>query len=320
MNANLDDEFWQYLLGMVYRREIPQLNPQQDVSAWINQSAEAMAAWQQPIHQAIMGGWYSDRVAYAFLAGYQSALRARFKIAPKRGLLAFCVSEKGGARPTAFETIGELDSQTGDVTLSGRKTFVTCAGQAQWLLVAYKAGLQNNGLPLINIGLLPSDGSGVSIESMPDMPFMPEIKRGTLNLQNAEVQKERVLKGDCYLNYAKPFSASEGNYILSSVLAYLLNVSCRYAWPGDQVDELVSLLVATVAIAERDPLANQTLIISNGIRQSLKTLHQNIKPLWQQVEEQEKQRWLRDGGVLFASDKAHQIRIKKARADFQKPL
>ena len=311
----IEGQFWDGFFELLYRSDREEVAEQISVQHWLSCAEPKMLMWKRPIFQAIMGGYYADRVAYGFLAGYQSALRNRFTNLPERGLVAFCVSEKGGAKPTAFTTFGT--AQQNSIILNGKKTFVTCGDQAELLLVAYKAAEQASGLPLIHIARVETNAPGVTIGNLPEMPFIPEVSRGSVLLNDVVVDERHVYTGDCYLDYAKPFSASEGYFIVASVIAYLLRIARDYDWPLSHVDELVSLLQFTVSLSECDPLDQKTIIAGNGLRQSLQALTEKTKGLWGSATASEQKLWLRDGGILFASDKSQQIRLSKARAYYE---
>ncbi|PCJ17986.1 MAG: hypothetical protein COB04_07990 [Gammaproteobacteria bacterium] len=314
-NRGTEKHFWDGFFELLYDKSDLRVEEQASVHDWLRDAEPRMQELNEPVFQAVVGGYHADRVAYGFLAGYQSALRHSFDDLPSSGLVAFCVSEKGGAKPTAFKTHGV--PQQGAVVINGKKTFVTCGDQADLLLVAYKASEQASGRPLINIAKVKANAPGVAIENMPEMPFIPEVRRGSVLFNDVLVGDSNLYRGDCYLNYAKPFSASEGYFIIAAVIAYLLRVAKDYDWPLNHVDELISLLQFTVMLTKREPLDPQTIIAGNGLRQSLENFNKKTRDLWQLVGERDQSRWLRDGAILFASDRSQQIRLNKARAYYE---
>ena len=46
--------------------------------------------------QAILGGFLADRMAYAFIAGYESALQTMLPNLPTNPITSLCVTEKEG--------------------------------------------------------------------------------------------------------------------------------------------------------------------------------------------------------------------------------
>lgn len=70
---------------------------------WHPAFLHGISGWSLPIEWAVVGGCVGDRLAYAFAAGYQSALRRLFPFLPVETVASFCVTEAGGGHPRAIQ-------------------------------------------------------------------------------------------------------------------------------------------------------------------------------------------------------------------------
>ena len=75
-----------------------------DVARWWPAYRALAATWKNPMDRAIVAGFSSDRVAWAFASGYQCALAALFPSLPEDALAALCVTEEKGNHPRAIHT------------------------------------------------------------------------------------------------------------------------------------------------------------------------------------------------------------------------
>src|SRR5512133_2896861 len=74
------------------------------VEVWWPRQVALGAHHASPILGAIAGGYAADRLAWAFSAGYQAALRALVPQLPAAALVSLCVSETAGNHPRAIQT------------------------------------------------------------------------------------------------------------------------------------------------------------------------------------------------------------------------
>ena len=97
--------------------------------AWCEQWRQLAAERHDPVGLALRGGFASDRVGWAFAAGYQSALRQLIQVnggsVDDHELLAMCATEAGGNRPRDIETRIAGDG-AGGVTVTGRNSPSNC--------------------------------------------------------------------------------------------------------------------------------------------------------------------------------------------------
>ena len=117
---------WQALLNC--RTRLP-ANP--DLAEGYAQLLETLGA-VTPFELAVRGARLMATPGWAFLVGYQAALRMLWPSAPL-SLGALCATEQRSLRPADMQT------RLSDLRLSGRKDFVTAGDAADWLLIAARS-------------------------------------------------------------------------------------------------------------------------------------------------------------------------------------
>lgn len=293
------------------------------IAHWQRLLKPRLSAWPEAIDRAIIAGFFSDRLAYAFLSGYENALQKHFKVLPEQSLAAFCVSEKDGSRPRAMKTFLTRDKNTKDYVLNGQKSFVTCAEEAECLIIAAVLSENENTKgqdterpssekPRIKLAIIKANTPGLSVTGSPDLPFIPEIKKGSLTLNNVKVNPQNILPGDGYSAYIKPFSCIEGVYILAASAAHLFRLACLFKWPNALREQILSILFSAKQLEQGDMCSPAAEIIISGVKAQLKVITETSKPLWAAMPEQHQQRLRRDCGMFFMSDKAHLVRLERA--------
>ena len=287
------------------------------VSEWKLKIMPVMAEWDNTIDRSIVGGFHSDRLAWAFLSGYQSALRSQFPFLANDQLVSFCVSEKGGSRPKAMKTL--MQNVSSAYELTGKKTFVTCANDADQLLIAVNSTLGEDLVrPEIKIVSLASDAPGLTIVEDKTMPFIPELKRGCLLLDHCRVREEHLLAGDGYAEHVKPFSPLEAPHIMAAGLAYFISLAVRLNWPKEILEQALSILAAVKAMDYTDSQSPLFQVLTSGLRDQVKALIQGVDKdqFWAEADQDERKRWLRDKIILMMGDKSHTVRLTRAREHY----
>ena len=90
------------------------------------------------VELAVIGGLLADRMAWVFVAGYQSALRHTFASIPLDGIGAFAVSEdRKGAPPLPGV---RSHHHEGQLHVSGYKTWVACSQSLAYLIIKADGG------------------------------------------------------------------------------------------------------------------------------------------------------------------------------------
>lgn len=264
-----------------------------------------------PIDRAVAGGFLADRAGYAFAAGYEAALRRLVPGLPERRIVSLCITEKEGGHPRAIKTrLSETPS--GAVTLTGQKSFITAALDAEILMVAASAGTGDDGKNLIRMVLVERNRPGVTVTPMPDLPFVPEISHGVVSFFETPVDGCDVLPGDGYTDYIKPFRTIEDVHVIGAILGYLTRVAFLCSWPKKTCQEILALIAAAAAIAAGDPLSPATHLALAGFIDCVDRLIVGVEPLWESVDAGTRDRWRRDRCLLEVARKARQARLSAA--------
>ncbi len=211
-----------------------------------------------PLDAAVRGGAAASSVGGAFLAGYQAALRALVPDLPD-GLVALCATEEGGAHPRAIATLLTLDG-----TLTGTKRWVTGGSKADLLLVLATTGQVAGRNQLVLLRVDPR-APGVRVEQGPPGPFVPDVPHASVVLDAVRVEPEALLPGDGWTRWVKPFRTHEDLHVHAALLAHVLALGLRAAWPRELLEEGAALLAGCRGLAGRDAEAASTHLALSGL-------------------------------------------------------
>ena len=224
------------------------------------QSLESLdASFSSSVDRAAAGGFVSDRIGFAFLAGYRAALGC---LVPGLSRASLCATEEAGTHPRAIHT--RLEAQGDGFVLDGEKTFATLASQARTLLVVASVG-ERDGRNRLQMVTIPSTREGVKIVDRPTMPFAPEIPHARVSLQAVRVERDEVWSGDGYETVLKPFRTIEDLHVLSAMLGHIVRLSLQFDEPRQTVELALATLGALRDCRARDPLAPATHAALAGI-------------------------------------------------------
>lgn len=252
------------------------------------------------VGDAARGGAGADRLAIAFIAGYQAALRAL--VPGLRAVGSFLVTEEGGGHPAAIRT------QLSGGRLAGRKRFATQGIEAETLIVVASAGAEG-GHTRLSAVMIPADRPGVTRTPLPPTPFCPEIGLAEVHL-DVEVRPDEILPGDGYDEYLKPFRTIEDIHVLAATLGFVLHTATRFAWPREAIERLLAQLApaSALAAAPREPSVHLAL---SGWLAGTERLLADLAPHWAQVDPDWRARWERDQPLLSL---AHKVRVQRTGA------
>jgi len=269
-----------------------------------------------PIDRALLGGAIADRVAWAFLSGYQAALCALVPSRDPAQLAALCVTESGGGHPRAV--LSELRALSGGHTLSGHKRWSTTVPDVDVLLVVARQGPDIDGHPQLRVAMLEATRAGVRFLPMPPPPFVPELSHGEVVLDAVHVADEELLPGDGYARYVKPFRTVEDLHVNAALLAYLLGASRRHHAPQSLVERLFAAIVAVRALAVEDARAAATHLALAGLlaimRPLVDELVAHLATRSDDAAQHEHTRLTRDVALLDIAGKAREQRRANAWA------
>ena len=281
-----------------------------------------------PIDRALLGGAIADRVAWAFLSGYQAALCALVPSRDPAQLAALCVTESGGGHPRAVlselralsvgHTLGSGQTLSGGHTLSGHKRWSTTVPDVDVLLVVARQGPDIDGHPQLRVAMLEATRAGVRFLPMPPPPFVPELSHGEVVLDAVHVADEELLPGDGYARYVKPFRTVEDLHVNAALLAYLLGASRRHHAPQSLVERLFAAIVALRALAVEDARAAATHLALAGLlaimRPLVDELVAHLATRSDDAAQHEHTRLTRDVALLGIAGKAREQRRANAWA------
>lgn len=273
-----------------------------NVSAWWQQFHGTRAS--ALIDRAMIGGFAADRLGYAFAAGYQCALRALVPDLSWDGIAALCASEEAGAHPKKMQT------QLAGGVVSGQKQYVSMGESARQLLVVAREPEDKDGHPSLKVVLVDSKDPGVSFGAGgASAPFIPEIPHSTLTLKSAN---GKVLPGDGYARYVKPFRTVEDIYVTAAIYAYSLRLLRQGDAPPVAVENALSLLSSLHLLSTRDPLAPGTHLTLAGLLRAGKRFIGTLDPILQTIGGDTFERWQRDRALFNVAEKVRTLRTESA--------
>lgn len=256
-----------------------------------------------PFELAVAGGRRMPTPGLAFLVGYQAALRMLWPSAPL-SLGALCATEQRSLRPADMQT------RLNGLRLSGRKDFVTAGDAADWLLVAARSE-QSGETPRLTLAVVYPGEPGVSVETLPALPLMPEISHGRLHLDGALCE---LLAGDGWDAYVKPFRTLEDVYVLSAMTAWLYGVGQESDWPQTLQLRLLALLAGCAESSRQAPDNPAGHVLLGGLFAQFEALAGEVDQALADGPVEWAQMWQRDKGVMQLAAGARAKRLAKALA------
>lgn len=284
--------------------------PLPSIASWRRLYDPLCATQEAPVDRAIVGGFVADRLAYAFIAGYQAALHRLLPSLPLGPLAALCVTEKGGGHPRAIESrLTATSRANASWRLNGSKEFVTCANEVEYLLVVASTGIGADGRKRLRVVLLNRDTPGLSIKVMKPLPFMSEVSHGTLHLEEVIVEARQLLPGDGYTDYVKPFRTIEDLHVFAAILAYLYRIASQYDWPQAQKEQLISLLLTIRTLSLAEPSAPAVHVVLGGLQTQIENFLNQSTSYWAQTDATVREAWLRDKVLMDIGKKTRYRRL-----------
>lgn len=274
-------------------------------TAWERHRAVA-ARFATPLDAAVAGGYAADRVGYAFLSGYQEALRALLPALPE-GPGALAATEEGGGHPAAIRTA--LAGADGAWTVSGTKTFATLGSSARWLVVIASAGATPEGRNRLRAVLVDAAGPGVTVTDRPPLPFAPEIPHATVVFDGAPAT---VLPGDGYADVLKPFRTVEDVHVLGAALGWLVRVGRGAGWPAAMIERLLAAVASVRGIDLTHASAPGTHIALGGVYAEFGRIVADSEPLWELADTEITARWARDRPLFEVAGRVRAQRLATA--------
>jgi acyl-CoA dehydrogenase len=270
--------------------------------------------WSAPVDRAVVGGFVADCIAFAFAAGYCSAMQSLLPALPENAITCFCISEEGGGHPRAIKSqLVPLPSETDQkktFTLNGKKKYITCAKEADLFLVAASDGIRDDGTNSLRMMKLDSKTQGISIVPMKNLHIVPEISHCELIFTDVNICESDLLPGDGYTDYIKPFRTIEDLHISAGILGYLFKNACIYDWGTDVKESILGRIASVRNLALNNPGAPAVHIVTGDLLKQIKKLLKRLEPFWEKVGGKAKKDWDRDKILMNIADKA---RIRRSQ-------
>lgn len=276
---------------------------------WFEQFKSTTADLDSSLDRAVLGGRTSTCMAYAFAAGYQSAIHALFNIADME-LSSLCVSEAQGNHPRTIAST--LSQYQGHWCLNGSKTFITGGQEARHLYVVCNTGQTENDRPVLKMLTLPANLPGIEITDATVLPFVPEVSHGAAHFNEVQVDQTQILPGDGYQDYVKPFRTLEDIHVFAAILGFLLGQALESKWPTSRIESIFALTITLRSISQMPVSKATTHIALAGCRSQMDSLIEQVEQDFKQFSPNQYANWQRDKALLTIASKAHVKRTEKA--------
>lgn len=289
-----------------------QRKPFESVAAFWSSFRPVLARASLPIDAAIWGGFGADRLASAFAAGYQAALRALVPGLPNDRLVSLCITEKGGGHPRAIQTTLSPREPSG-YWVNGDKRWASLCSCAGLLLCAVKVGEDpTTKRPSLKIARIDPERTGVRMIPMHVTPFVPEIPHAEVSLTNVAVDEADLLPGDGYEHYIKPFRTVEDLHIHAAIAAYFVFVARELSLPHGMLERLLCLLISLRALAADDPNSPIVHLGASGAFAALSEILTEMEGPFAARIPEEHARYERDRALFAVASHVRAERTKKA--------
>jgi hypothetical protein len=121
--------------------------------------------------------------------------------------------------------------------------------------------------------LVDRDASGLYFEPLGETPFVPEISHATLRMDGA---RGRVLEGDGYTDYLKPFRTIEDTHVLAAALAHMVGLGNMLKLEEAFFEKALATLLALIQVSRMPPLDPATHVALAGAQDGLRTLSEAL--------------------------------------------
>lgn len=286
--------------------------PVPTVEDWWQRQRRLMLGVATPIERAVIGGFAADRIAWAFGAGYQAALRQLDPTLPEDQIACLCVTEAAGNTPRAIVSTITPDGE--GFRLEGHKKWSTLGPTGACLIVVARlAGGDDPARPALKAVRVAAGHPGLRVETMPPPRFVPELPHAEVHLNGVTVARDAVMPGDGYTQVVKPFRSIEDIHVSAAVLAHLVRESRRLAWPAAWLAECAATLDSLVTLAGSDPLSAATHIALEGALISTHRLYATADVNFAASgDDLAASRWMRDRALFQVAGTARKARFRRA--------
>jgi alkylation response protein AidB-like acyl-CoA dehydrogenase len=244
-----------------------------------------------PFVAAALGGALADRLAWVFLAGYQSTIRRCFPQLPvEPGWAAFVNTEDSSGRLPGTALTGE----PGQRRLNGWKHWLAAADHADRLLVSAR----QEHTPFL---VLRRDTPGVRIETYEPATYLAELVQGLVQFVDVHIAENQVTGDE---RTFPTFRASETAYVRAALFAFMLSHGRRLRGSATLVAGAVAGLLEMQAILQL-PLPSEAAVVALlGADDHCQLVALEFEELIEVRDQPLYERWQRDARLVHgASDR-----------------
>ncbi|MDG2304533.1 MAG: acyl-CoA/acyl-ACP dehydrogenase [Candidatus Binatia bacterium] len=273
-----------------------------------------------PFERLVHVAMRADRRTAAAAAGHQAAILRLFPEVPPGAITAFCVSEEGGARPTAIQATLQAQPD-GRHLLSGEKKWGTMSPDADTLFIAASIGTETidgrerNQIRMVGI---PADRSGIQLTPRTHDGIVSEMRIADLSLRDVEVLPDEVREGDGFQKYVKPFRLIEDVFGNAGTQIAAFGFGRRHDWPQNELEDLLALITQAWAISQTDMAAAPAVLAMAAYFRRSNEVWESLSDSWSRATPAELERWHPEVGLLQVAQKAREIGRERAWGSLQK--
>ena len=256
----------------------------------------------------------ADRRSAAAAAGHQAAIYRLFPTLEEGAVSAFCVSEEGGARPTAIRA-RLVPAADGGFRLSGEKKWGTMSPDADVLFVAASTGTEHvdgkerNRIRMVRV---PAGRPGIRLLPRLHEGVESEMRIADVSLHDVSVEASDVFDGDGFQSYVKPFRLIEDVFGVAATQIAAFRFGLRHGWPEASLEDLLGLVLQAWAISRTGMSSPaEVLTMASYFRRSTEQW-ESLSGAWATAPESERALWQPATGLLHVAQKARDVGRQRA--------
>jgi hypothetical protein len=263
-----------------------------------------------PFVAGIAAALQADRLAWAFFSGYQAAIRSAFAGAlPAATVAAFCVQEPGRK---ISEITTTLEEHAGGLLLQGHKGWLLADPQAFVLFVLARRAGRSKGPGSLAVVSAPFDSNGIHRGAVRPQAMVPELAHAEVSFDAVSLPASRILPGDGYADYAKPFRVREDICVTGCALACLYAEGRAGEWPTPWTQRCVAAIAGLESCSGMDPNDARTHILTAGTLSFAGAVIRESEQHWRDDQVAARDRWQRDCSILDLGKEARRQRAIKS--------
>ncbi len=263
-----------------------------------------------PFVAGVAAALQADRLAWAFFSGYQAAIHSAFPGALSAATVAaFCVQEPGRK---ISEITTTLDEHGSDLLLQGHKGWLLAGPEDFVLFVLARRAGRSKGPGSLAVVSLPFQSDGIARGPVRAQAMVPELAHAEVSFDAVSLPASRVLPGDGYADYAKPFRVREDICVTGCALAYLFAEGRAATWPAPWAQRCVAAIAGLESCSGLDPEDARTHIVTAGTLSFAGAVIRESEQHWRDDQIAARDRWQRDRSILDLGKEARRQRVIKS--------